>query len=363
MSQQMRSICFIRWGLTISAMLLFFSCQPSCVRTDSAPAQEAEKKAGAALVNGVTISLTELDTLHKRAVEQFAKTNRPVNADLDRQLRGSILRKLIDDEILKQKAVAEGVKVDRLERVEALEKYKEKFGGQRGLELFLNHQNLTEEQFLKTLEAEVQRDKIIKKIGGSVEPTEEEIKTFYMKNQRIYTVPESVHARHILLKFSSTDPKEKEAAVLEKAKQILKEASEPNVTFESLVQKYSDGPSVKTGGDLGTFPRGRMVKEFDDVAFNAPLKKAVGPVKTEYGYHIVYVEERTPVKVAELAEVRDRVIESIKHGKTAREGEQLLTSWRTEAKVKILDHSMTQEEYEALSVRNATPEKQAKKEP
>src|SRR5690606_3189846 len=128
-----------------------------------------------AKVNDVPLSLAELDNLHKRASEQFAKTGRPLNETLNRNLRGSILRKMIDDEIFRQQAEKEGVKVDRIERVEALEKYKQRMGGPKGFEVFLKHQDLTEEQIIKTVVAELQREKLIDKLSSLEEPTEEEI--------------------------------------------------------------------------------------------------------------------------------------------------------------------------------------------
>ena len=79
-----------------------------------------------------------------------------------------------------------------------------------------------------------------------------------------------VHAKHILLKVSENDPKEKVDLVIAKANKILKEAQE-GAAFEALVQKYSEGSSNKQGGDLGFFGRGQMAKPFEDAAFNAKL--------------------------------------------------------------------------------------------
>lgn len=217
---------------------------------------------------------------------------------------------------------------------------------------YLERQNLTEDQIEKTVLGDLQRDKLIEKLGALEEPSEEEIKSHFQANQRLYTMPEMVKARHILLKLSETDPPEKADIVLKKAESILKEAQAGNVSFESLVNKYSEGPSVKTGGDLGFFARGRMVKSFEDVAFSAPLKTAMGPVKTEFGYHIIYVEEKTSQRVAALDEVRSRVVDVIRRNKRARKSEDLLVTLRKEAKVKIYDYCMTQEEYANLK----TPE-------
>lgn len=300
----------------------------------------------AAVVNGSNISLAELDSLHKRATDQFSRTGRPVSESLSKNLRGSILRKMIDDEIFKQRAEKEGVKVDRIERVQGLEKYKERMGGHKSFQVFLERQNLTEDQVMDTVVKDLQRDKLIQKLSSLEEPSEQEILSHYRSNEKLYTVPEMVHARHILLKVAANEPQAKVDIVLKKAQQILAEASKPGASFEDLVQKYSEGPSVKNGGDLGFFQRGRMAKAFEDVAFKAPLKRPVGPVRTDFGYHIIYIEEKAEPKSAKLEDVRDRIVELIKRNKRARKSEELLSELRKSAKITISDSSMTYEEYQ-----------------
>jgi peptidyl-prolyl cis-trans isomerase C len=330
-------------------LLMLTACEKACKKAEEQPVHEKDAEAkpenAAAEVNGVRIPKDELEVLHKRAVEKFARTNRQVSADLDRKMRASILRKMIDDEVIKQKAEKEGVKVDRIERVEGLEHYKQKMGGPKAFVLFMEQQGLTEEQVQQTVLGDLQRDKLIQKLGQLEEPTEAEIKEHFQANQRLYSMPEMVRARHLLLKLSENDSKEKADLVLKKAHEILKEAQSGNVSFETLVNKYSEGGSAKQGGDLGFFGRGRMVKNFEDAAFDAPPKKAVGPIKTEFGYHIIYVEEKTPSKVASLDQVRDRVKDFIKRSKRSRKSEELLLTLRKEAKIKVYDYSMTQDEY------------------
>lgn len=353
-----RSLIFVFLG----GMLLVAGCESACKKAmDTDPlGKNGPGVTGdmVAVVNGVSLPKAELETQHKRAAERYVKTGRPSTEDFDRKLRASILRKMIDDEVLRQLGEKEGVKVDRIERVDALEKFKTKMGGQKGFEAYLKHQNLTEEQVFTTVLADLQREKLLQKLSAIDAPTEEDIKQHYHANPRLYSVPEMVHARHILLKLAENDPKEKADLVLKKAIEIIKEASLPDASFVALVQKYSEGPSTKTGGDLGFFPRGRMVKSFEDAAFNAPLKKPVGPIRTEFGYHIIYVEEKSPTKTAPLEDVRSRIVELLTRGKRSLKAEELLSSLRKSAKVKVNDYSMTQEEY--LSVAN--PEKVANKE-
>lgn len=62
--------------------------------------------------------------------------------------------------------------------------------------------------------------------------------------------------------------------------------------FVALAMKHSKCPSGRRGGELGSFGRGQMVREFDEVVFSAPIKEVQGPVKTQFGYHLVEVTSR-----------------------------------------------------------------------
>ncbi|ANY16151.1 peptidylprolyl isomerase [Bordetella pseudohinzii] len=86
-------------------------------------------------------------------------------------------------------------------------------------------------------------------------------------------------ARHILV---STEAKAQE----------LKTAIENGADFAQLARENSSCPSGRQGGDLGTFGPGEMVREFDQVVFSAPVNQVQGPVKTQFGYHLVEVTSR-----------------------------------------------------------------------
>ena len=73
----------------------------------------------------------------------------------------------------------------------------------------------------------------------------------------------------------------------------LKTKIEDGTEFVEVAKEYSQCPSGKQGGDLGEFSPGQMVKEFDDVVFSAELGKVHGPIKTQFGYHLIEITNRT----------------------------------------------------------------------
>jgi len=74
--------------------------------------------------------------------------------------------------------------------------------------------------------------------------------------------------------------------------QELKTAIENGADFAQLAKENSSCPSSRDGGNLGTFGRGQMVKEFDEVVFSAPVGQVQGPVRTQFGYHLLEVTDR-----------------------------------------------------------------------
>jgi len=76
------------------------------------------------------------------------------------------------------------------------------------------------------------------------------------------------------------------------AKKIQKEINNKEISFEKAAKKFSKCPSGKKGGELGMFKKGYMVKEFDDVVFSKDLNKIHGPVKTQFGFHLIEITGR-----------------------------------------------------------------------
>ncbi|MDZ7830958.1 MAG: SurA N-terminal domain-containing protein [Desulfobacterales bacterium] len=145
---------------------------------------------------------------------------------------------------------------------------------------------------------------------SKVEVSEAEIEAYYRNNKKKYQQPATVHARHILLKLDKTASPEEVAKRREKAVEIMEKARSGK-DFAGLAQKYSEGPSKEKGGDIGTFERGDMVKPFSDKAFSMEPGEISDPVRTEFGWHIIKVEEKTEKSINPLAEVKDQIRQTL----------------------------------------------------
>ncbi len=153
-----------------------------------------------------------------------------------------------------------------------------------------------------------------KDFRDKVDISQEEIKIYYETNIDDFVVQKEVKARHILIGVSpDADPGKIEQA-RKKAEEILAKAKQGE-DFASLAEKYSDGPTAKKGGDLGYFPRGRMVREFEDAAFSLQAGEISSLVRTRFGFHVIKVEDVREERTRGLDEVRASIESTLRDQK------------------------------------------------
>lgn len=149
--------------------------------------------------------------------------------------------------------------------------------------------------------------------------SEEEIIKYYSEHQAQFGEPEQRRASHILIAVAEGAPAAASAAALAKAEQLLAQVKANPSEFAALAKQHSqDSGSAEQGGDLGFFPRGAMVKPFEDAVFALSPGAVTGPVQSPFGWHIIQLNEIKPAKIAALAEVRDRIATDLKIAKAAR---------------------------------------------
>ena len=138
--------------------------------------------------------------------------------------------------------------------------------------------------------------------GGVQQPTQQEIQAYYNAHKSEYSVPEQAKARHILIQLAPNADAKADAAAKAKAEDVLKQLQKGG-NWAELAKKDSDDPGSKdNGGELGFARRGMMVPQFDNAIFSQKIGD-IKIIKTQYGYHVVQVEERTAAHAQDLNEV------------------------------------------------------------
>jgi len=146
---------------------------------------------------------------------------------------------------------------------------------------------------------------------SKVTVTDYDIGEYYVINSEEFKKAKTVEARHILLRLDqNADPQTVEQK-RNKALDILKMAR-GGKDFAELAQQYSEGPTKDKGGYLGEFRRENMVKPFADRAFSMDAGEIDGPVRTQFGWHIIKVEKVNPPSTLSLSEAKDTVVKKLK---------------------------------------------------
>lgn len=139
----------------------------------------------------------------------------------------------------------------------------------------------------------------IRDLFQKVSVSEEEMKAYYDENQEQFKKGETVSAKHILVESE------------EKCNEILEAITSGAKTFEDAAKESSTCPSGQRGGDLGAFGKGQMVPEFEQAAFAAEIGQVVGPVQTQFGFHLIKVDAKNEAEVAAFAEVKENIKNSL----------------------------------------------------
>jgi len=184
----------------------------------------------------------------------------------------------------------------------------------------------------KKVQARIKKDLAIqvwqKQQLDKIKVSAKELKQYYDKNQEEFNEKESVHARHILVKT------EDEAKKIVSQLKSLK-GSALKAKFIELAQKTSIGPSASKGGDLGYFSKGQMVPAFNDKVFSMKVGTITKkPVKTQFGYHIIYLEEKRSASVRTFTEVKSFIEQRLRMEKFKDHMKTVMKNLQKKAKIK-----------------------------
>ncbi len=147
--------------------------------------------------------------------------------------------------------------------------------------------------------------------GGTPAVSDQQIQQYYQGHQKDYQVPEEVKVRHILIKVDAgADPKV-DAAAKQKAEDLLKQIK-AGADFAALAKANSDDPGSKEqGGELGMIQRGVTVPPFEKAAFSLQPGQISDVIKTQFGYHILKVEEKQTAHLKSLDEVKPQILATL----------------------------------------------------
>lgn len=149
-------------------------------------------------------------------------------------------------------------------------------------------------------------------VTSKVQVSDADLHDYYDKHKKQYVLPERRRARHILI---AVNAKRNDAAALARAKEVLAKLKAGG-DFAALAKEYSDDPgSASQGGDLGWSERSAFVGPFADALFTMKQGETSGPVKTQFGYHIIQLEGIQPGQTKTFEQARADIEKQVRHDK------------------------------------------------
>lgn len=313
--------------------------QPVALPTPAQPPRDPAQVA--AEVDGV--KLTEGDITQQIERWKASMGNRIPPEQLPQvieQARRQIVEQFVVKTLLTQAAGAAAIEVNDKDVDEALGEIKERLPEGMSLDEILKRENITLVELRSNLVSEIRIKKLVEsRTDQQTAPTEDEIKSFYESRKESFQQPESVHARHILIKSELNDDEAARAAKKVKAEDVRKKLLE-GADFAELARTESDCPSAERGGDLGSFPRGQMVPAFEEAAFSQATN-VIGPVvETVFGYHIIQVLDRTAASTQQLDQAREKIVTFLKRQKSQEAFWKYIEELKSKAKITLAEENM-----------------------
>jgi peptidyl-prolyl cis-trans isomerase C len=262
-----------------------------------------------AVVNGVKISKADLEKAFSDALAASGANAATLTAEQKMQgyrqiLDGMIMEKLVDKQ-------AAAVTVDKSEVEAQLTKIKSQFPSEAVFQSEMKKSGLTIDQFTANLARSIRQQKWMQsQVQGKDTVTEDDAKKFYDSNTKEFANPDLVKASHILFRTPESATPDQQKAAEAKAKAAIVRANKGEA-FDKLASELSEEPgAAQRGGDLGYFPKDKMVPEFATAAFAQKTGSvSATPVKTKFGYHVIKVTDKKPAGTATFEEAKAQIMQ------------------------------------------------------
>lgn len=290
----------------------------------------------AAVVNNEVITLSEVE---QKVEPELARQRVPLaeRAKVRDQLRKTALDNLIGEKLLSAEVKQQQIEVTSQEVDAGIEDVQKQNGmTPEQFRTELVSAGYTEQGYRDFMRDHMARMRLLQmKVRSQMKITEEDLRAEYAKYAKESAKDVELKARHILI---TVGPHVTDAAVEKarlRAEELAAEARKPGVDFAELAKAKSEGSSAADGGDLGTFRRGVMMPAFERVAFELEEGQISDPVRTQFGFHVIKVEQRIPIGMQEFEELKEELRQRMYQSQMERYTDQYVKDLRSKAVVEV----------------------------
>jgi peptidyl-prolyl cis-trans isomerase C len=289
--------------LVVSSVFMALAQQPPAPAPQTAPAQAAPAPAADPVKGDPVVArvqgepITEKDVLN--VINQIAAGQQ---ATPEQQQKKNVvfyknaLDSLVSQLLLKHEGQEKKLSVDQAKADEYFKTLIARFPSEQQFRQALASQGTNETEVRRSIRDSLLLQQVIDETTKDVPAvSDDQIKKFYDENPKFFEEPEQVHAAHILLRSDAQATPEKKEEARKKLEALRGDIESNKISFADAARQNSeDKGSAPTGGDLGFFARGQMVKPFEAAAFNTQPGALSAVFETQFGFHLVKVIEKKP---------------------------------------------------------------------
>lgn len=289
-----------------------------------------------AVVNGSNLYAGPIEDIVQRSMAEYQDaTGTELTAEQLSRQRRQLIDQLILETIVRQRVAASDIAVSPEEFYnEYVATVTNQFGTWEDYEEILAKNNVTTAQFARAVHDQLKLTKLVRKEMGVTDATEEDARQYYEAHSNDFDFAAEVALSHILIKAGADDDATTQSNNIKRLERVRAEIL-AGLPFAEAATKYSECPSKKRGGYLGTIHEDdRRVSELiAKAAFSLPVSNVSSVVESEHGYHLFYVTKRTPAYTATYDQIHAELREALNQQAMQNALRQWLIKAREEAVV------------------------------
>jgi peptidyl-prolyl cis-trans isomerase SurA len=223
----------------------------------------------------------------------------------------NVLRDLIDQQLLVQRAKDDGINVDA-DVIRQLNTVREKYNlaSMNALRRAVEASGMSWNDYKDSIKRQLLTQKLVQQdVGGTIQISHEQVQKYYEAHKSEFNLPESVVIREIILSTKGKTPKQD--AEIKKKIEMIRQRILNGDDFGQLAKLYSDGPTAKEEGELGKFTRGQLAKPIEDAVFKLQHNQMTPVMQLANGYAIFQVERHYDAGIQPVDKVEPQIEQAI----------------------------------------------------
>lgn len=264
-----------------------------------------------ARVNGEAITRQAFEELVERNLRRYSDQTKALPTGIRTRIEEGVLRRMVDDVMVEQRARKEGVSVSEGDLTTHLAQHKQRFRNTQAFTDYLARSDTSEVALKEDLRKSLLRDRLVDKLTGSVTVDDAAVAQYYQQNAKLFAEPQHMLVRRLILRTPQDATRHRLASIAQAARKLHDKAKARPGDFADLCKHHSEGPEAEHGGSMGVVTSGRM-PELDKLMADGLPAMAISPItQTAQGLEIYQVADIVPEHQRALADEAQAIREAL----------------------------------------------------